>query len=38
MAFWCCATTLCPENFIWLKVEPGNEETWNSEYTMFEEK
>ena len=35
MAFWSCATTLSPENFIWLSVEPGAEEAWNSEYTLF---
>jgi len=35
MAFWSCATTLSPENFIWLSVEPGAQETWNSEYTLF---
>jgi hypothetical protein len=35
MAFWACATTLSPENFIWISVEPGKEESWNSEYTLF---
>ena len=35
MAFWACATTLSPENFIWLSVEPGAVESWNSEYTLF---
>lgn len=35
MVFWSCATTLSPENFIWLSVEPGAEEIWNSEYTLF---
>jgi len=35
MAFWACHTTLCPENFIWLRVEPGNQEEWTSEYTLF---
>jgi hypothetical protein len=35
MVFWSCATTLSPENFIWLSVEPGEEENWNSEYTLF---
>ena len=35
MVFWSCATTLSPENFIWLSVEPGEEESWNSEYTLF---
>jgi hypothetical protein len=35
MVFWACATTLSPENSIWISVEPGSEESWNSEYTLF---
>lgn len=35
MAFWACRTTLSPENFIWLEVEPGASENWTSEYTLF---
>ena len=35
MAFWACRTTLSPENFIWLSAEPGEEEAWTSEYTLF---
>ena len=35
MAFWSCRTTLCPENFIWLSVKPGDQEEWTSEYTLF---
>ncbi len=35
LAFWSCRTTLCPENFIWLRVEPGSQEEWTSEYTLF---
>jgi len=35
MAFWACKTTMCPENFIWIAVEPGQEENWKSEYTLF---
>lgn len=35
MAFWTCKTTLCPENFIWLSVAPGEEERWTSAYTLF---
>jgi hypothetical protein len=38
MAFWSCPTTLCPENFIWLSVRPGQEESWTSEYTLFVEE
>ncbi len=36
MAFWACETTLSPENFIWLEVEPGESEQWISDYTLFE--
>ena len=35
MAFWACKTTMSPENFIWIDVEPGQEERWRSEYTLF---
>jgi hypothetical protein len=35
MAFWACETTLCPENFIRIAVEPGQEENWTSDYTLF---
>lgn len=35
MAFWACRTTLCPENFIWLSLEPGSQEEWTSDYTLF---
>jgi len=35
LAFWATTTTLCPENFIFLKLAPGEEETWVSEYTLF---
>lgn len=35
LAFWACKTTLSPENFIWLSVEPGASEEWTSEYTLF---
>lgn len=38
MAFWSCHTTLCPENFIWLCVEPGSQDEWTSEYTLFVEE
>ncbi len=37
MAFWTCKTTLCPENFIWIDVEPGETMQWNSTYTVFEQ-
>ena len=35
MAFWACETTLSPENSIWISVEPGEEEDWTSDYTLF---
>lgn len=35
MVFWACKTTLSPENFIWISVEPGDDEEWISEYTLF---
>ena len=35
MAFWACETTLCPENSIWIGVEPGGKEKWTSDYTLF---
>ena len=38
MAFWACETTLCPENFIWIDVAPGEEENWTSDYTFFLEE
>ena len=37
MVFWACQTTYCPENFIDLKIEPGESETWVSDYTLFAE-
>ncbi|MFC2126377.1 hypothetical protein ACFLU5_16415 [Bacteroidota bacterium] len=37
MVFWTCETTLSPENFIWISVQPGEEENWTSEYTLFVE-
>jgi len=37
MVFWACSTTVCPENSIWISVEPGEEEDWTSDYTLFVE-
>lgn len=34
MVFWATTKTLCPENFIFLKIEPGHSETWVSEYIL----
>jgi len=35
MTFWATTSTLCPENFLFLKIEPGNQEEWRSEYTLL---
>jgi len=35
MCFWACETTLCPENFIWISVAPGEELEWNTDYYLF---
>jgi hypothetical protein len=37
MVFWACGTTYCPENFILISAEPGQKETWISDYTLFVE-
>ncbi len=34
--FWCASTTLCPEPFIKLKVDPGKEISWNIRYEFYE--
>jgi hypothetical protein len=34
MVFWGTTTTLCPENFIYMDIEPGNEHHWRSEYIL----
>jgi hypothetical protein len=33
--FWCCSTTLCPEPYILVKVEPGKEFTWKIHYEFY---
>ncbi|MEI6048338.1 MAG: hypothetical protein WCS03_05525 [Bacteroidota bacterium] len=35
LAFWCCATTVCPEPYIKLRVEPGQQITWNIRYEFY---
>jgi hypothetical protein len=35
MVFWACASTLSPENSVWISVNPGQEESWTAEYTFF---
>ena len=37
LAFWATTTTLCPENFISIYLEPGKEDRWVSDYTVFVE-
>jgi hypothetical protein len=37
MAFWTCASTLSPENSVWISVAPGKEERWRSDYVLFTE-
>ncbi len=33
--FWCCYTTLCPEPYIKVKVEPGKEFKWTIHYEFY---
>ncbi len=35
LGFWSCASTLSPENSIWISVKPEQEERWTSEYSFF---
>ena len=35
LAFWACPTTLCPEPYIKIKVEPGKEITWTIRYEFY---
>ncbi len=35
MVFWACETTLSPENSIRISVEPGEQESWTSTYSLF---
>lgn len=36
MAFWCSSTTSCPEPYIHIKVDPGQEFKWNTFYEFYE--
>jgi len=38
LVFWATNTTLCPENFIYLNLESGEEETWISNYELFSDE
>jgi hypothetical protein len=33
--FWCCYTTLCPEPYIKIKVDPGKEFKWKIRYEFY---
>lgn len=35
LAFWCIRSTVCPEPYIDLKVEPGGEVTWAYTYQFY---
>jgi hypothetical protein len=35
LAFWSCPTTLCPEPYIKIKVEPGKEINWSIKYEFY---
>ena len=35
MVFWSCPTTLCPEPYIQIKVEPGQEFSWKIFYEFY---
>jgi hypothetical protein len=35
MVFWACETTLSPENSVWISLDPGAKDSWNSEYTLY---
>jgi len=35
LAFWATTTTLCPENFIFISIDPGKEEKWVSDYNLY---
>jgi hypothetical protein len=35
LAFWSCSTTLCPEPYIKIKVEPGHEFRWKISYEFY---
>jgi hypothetical protein len=35
LAFWATTTTLCPENFIFISLDPGKEEKWISDYSLL---
>ena len=36
MVFWCASTTVCPEPFIKIKIDPGKEFSWKITYEFYE--
>ncbi|MVM38134.1 hypothetical protein GO730_11990 [Spirosoma sp. HMF3257] len=38
MVYWACATTSCPEPYIQLKAEPGQEVKWKITYAFYEKQ
>jgi len=37
MVFWCNAKTICPEPYISIKIEPGEEFLWKNTYEFYSE-
>jgi hypothetical protein len=37
MVFWCNAKTICPEPYIKIKIEPGEEFSWKNTYEFYSE-
>jgi hypothetical protein len=35
LVFWSIRTTLCPEPYIRMRVEPGRESKWNIRYEFY---
>ena len=35
LVFWACSTTLCPEPYIKIKIEPGQEFRWKINYEFY---
>lgn len=35
LAFWSIRTTICPEPYIEVRVEPGGEFTWITSYELY---
>jgi hypothetical protein len=36
LVFWSIRKTLCPEPYVALRVEPGQQERWSLRYTFYE--